>query len=612
MAQKITEKLGIDILPNYWDRRYTKNLEQLSTPTYKVKQIKDVYMTLRDGVKLCVDVYLPEGSKKCPGLVSWSAYSKTMQNIKRGAIPPESLLFDHSLEAGDIDYFVSRGYAFIIPDPRGIGKSEGTFYGVYNPQEQQDIYDMIEWAAIQEWCDGGVGMIGYSYFGICQMLAAALQPPSLKCIMPCSFVDDYYQHGYYGGVGTTYMSIYHELCPSHDTEPWSLKLYGEEKLKEMMAERLKDPDIAVNSYFTKILTTWPPKYHSFYLDFLLNPLDNEFWQQRSCNKIYNKVKIPVYLHCAWSPLGRWSAPIFEAMNDDNLSCPKRLGVLEGYDGLELPYRALNEECLRWYDHWLKDVETGITEEPAMKLNIIGRGYRYETEYPLARTDWKKLYLHTFEQLRWTPAAEGNLPPDSFTHRPPHITTKVETLCYRTDRFTRPTDFTGPIELHLFAAIDAPDANFIVKLWQITAGGTRMPVCRTGSLKASYALDKENSQIGRPAHDFSKRDYITPGEIREYVIEINPIGMVFAPGTAIELEIKAMDNFQHQEHAWEGKMAHLGPIPSADTINYRIYRDKDYQSHILMPYIPYTPNENWLQSICDDDIVVGGSGKGATH
>ena len=153
-----------------------------------------------------------------------------------------------------------------------------------------------------------------------------------------------------------------------------------------MAERLKDPDMAVNSYFTKILTTWPPKYHTFYLDYLLHPLDGEYWQQRSANQIYDQVKVPVYLHCAWSPLGRWSAPIFTAMNDERLNVPKRLGVLEGYDGLELPYRALNEECLRWYDHWLKGVDTGIMDEPLYKFTVLNSGVRYENEWPLARTE----------------------------------------------------------------------------------------------------------------------------------------------------------------------------------------------------------------------------------
>lgn len=293
---EVLKKTELTRVPPYWDSRYTKNLDKLSKPIYEVEKHLDVWMTLSDGTRLCADVYRPKGVDKCPALLSWSAYSKTMQAMKRGALPPESLLFDHSLEAGDIDFFVKRGYAFVIPDPRGIGKSEGEFYGVYNPQEHQDVAEFIDWLGEEPWCDRNVGMIGFSYFGIIQMLAAAKQPKALKCIMPLSFVDDYYQHGYYGGVPSTYMSIYWELCPSHSPVPWSLKMYTEEEVQSKIEERLQNPDIAINSYFTKILTTWPPNYHTFYLDFLLHPEDGPYWQNRSAQNIYDKVQVPVYLN----------------------------------------------------------------------------------------------------------------------------------------------------------------------------------------------------------------------------------------------------------------------------------------------------------------------------
>lgn len=601
MEKLLSEHLGIDVLPHYWDRRYTKNLEKLSKPSYEVKLIEDVWLTLRDGVKVCADVYLPAGAGPSPALVSWSSYGKEMQNIKRGAIPPESLLFDHSLEAGDIDYFVSRGYAYIIPDPRGIGKSEGTFYGVYNPQEQEDTYDVIEWAAEQEWCNGNIGMIGYSYFGIIQILTAAQQPPHLKCIMPCSFVDDYYQHGYYGGVGTTYMSIYWELCPANKSMPWSVKMYGEEKVKEMMKQRLLDPDIGVNSYFSKILTTWPPTYHTFYLDFLLHPLDGEYWKQRSANQIYDKVKIPVYLHCSWSPNGRWSAPIFAAMNDRRLNVPKRLGVLEGYNGLELPYRALNEEMLRWYDHWLKNVDTGIMDEPLYKMNILNAGCRYEHEWPLARTRWRKLYLRSFGRLRWDSEPDSNLPPDGFTHLPPSVSTEVNSLKYRTSRFNVPKEFSGPIELHLFASIDADDANFIVNIYDILPDGSRMPLSRYGALKASHPVDEEKSRIGEPVHDHTVSLPVARCEIKEYVIEINPTAMVVPAGHMLELEITSQNPNECHKQSWTGKIGNMGVIPSNTTTGYKIYRDKNHPSYILMPEIPYTPAELWVQPI--EDVLI---------
>lgn len=610
--EEFKELTGLDNIPPYWDRRYTKNLDKLSKPQYTVKLEESVPIKMRDGITIYADIYYPAEIEKAPALVAWSAYGKTMQNIKRGALPGSSLYFDHSLEAGDIDFFVSRGYTYVIPDPRGIGISEGEFLGIYNPQEQQDVYDTIEWLGTScEYCDGKVALTGYSYFGIIQMLVAALQPPHLTCIMPLSFTDDYYQHGYYGGVPNTYMSMYWELCPANNPVTWTSKMMSEEEMKQRMKDVQKNPDIAIISQFSKMFNTWPPKYHTFYLDYLLHPEEDEFWLQRSAKEIYDKVKVPTYLKCGWAPVGRWSAPVFNAMNSDKLSCYKRCGVMEAYGGMSLPYRFMNEECLRWYDHWMKDIDTGILEEPAMKMNIINRGYRYEKEYPLARTQFKKLYLRTFGQLRWECDPEGNLPPDSFTHRPFNTTNQVETIVYRTDRFSKPTEFTGPMELHLFASIDAQDANLVCKVWQITPGGTRMPLSRSGFLKLSHRHVPEKSQIGRPVHDHSKCVPVEPGKITEFVVEINPIGMVFDPGTMLELEIKASDPFEHQDKAWEAKISHMGVIPSANTINYKIFRDKDYPSYLLMPYIPETPGENWLQPL-DSGTSFAGSGKGATH
>ncbi|MBI9106162.1 MAG: CocE/NonD family hydrolase [Spirochaetales bacterium] len=607
LLEKFKTVSGLEKIPVYWDKRYIKNLDKLSKPEYTVKVEKDVPINLRDGVTIYTDIYRPAELDQAPVLLAWSAYGKTMQAMKRGTLSGASLYFDHSLEAGDIDFFVSRGYVFAIPDPRGIGVSEGEFLGIYNPQEQDDVYDVIEWLGTDYHAGNGkVAMLGYSYFGLIQTLAAAKRPSHLKCIMPMGMSDDYYQHGHYGGVANTYMSMYWELCPANNPVSWSTKMYTEEEMKARIKDVQKDPDIAIISNFNKIFNTWPPKYHTFFLDYLLHPEDGPFWQERSSGQIFDKIEVPIYLKCGWAPNGRWSAPVFNAMTSKDLKSYKRCGVMEAYGGMELPYRFMNEEMLRWYDHWLKDVDTGIVDEPLFKMNIIGRGYRYENEWPLKRTEWRKLYLRTFGKLRWEPDPEGTLPPDSFTHRPPNITTQIETLVYRTDRFSRAMEFTGPVELHLFASIDAEDANFIVKLWQITPGDTRMPLCRFGALKASHRLDPEGCRIGRPVHDHSRRVPVTSGEILEFLIEINPIGMVFDAGTSIELEIKAMDSFEHQDKAWQGKIGHMGPIPSANTINYKIFRDRDYPSYILLPYIPETAGEQWLQPLDDDGAFSGGT------
>ncbi len=596
--ERLLEATGLERIPPYWDRRYLKNPEGLSRPRNAVRAEQDVIMTLADGTRLRVDIYRPDGpdGERCPALLSWSAYGKRMQALKRGCLPSASLLYDHSLEAGDIDFFVRRGYAFVIPDPRGIGLSEGEFLGVYNPQEQSDVCEVIEWCATLPWCSGDVAMLGYSYFGIIQMLAAARRPPHLRCIMPLSFTDDYYQHGYYGGVPHTYLSIYQELCPANNPMPWSSKLYSEETLREMMRLRGEDPDIAVISYFSKILNTWPPRYHSYFLDVLIHEVDGPFWKARSARELYDRVGVPVYIKCGWAPSGRWTAPAFRVMNSPELAVPKRMGVMEGYGGLELPYRYMNEECLRWYDHWLKGVDTGIMDEPPIKMNVLGAGFRYESEWPLASTEWRELYLRSFGKLKWEPDPESGVPPDNLAHSPPSVTAAVPALVYTTEMFTRPTEFTGPVTLYLYASIDAEDANFIVKLWDILPNGERHPICRYGALRASHRLVPELSKPWEPVHDHEHPVPVKPGEIREYVIEINPMAWVFQPGHRISLEIKSMDPAPGQENYWTGKVANMGTIPASRPVLYRIYRDAGHRSRILMPLVRSNPPESWLQPI----------------
>jgi len=90
--------------------------------------------------------------------------------------------------------------------------------------------------------------------------------------------------------------------------------------------------------------------------------------------------------------------------------------------------------------------------------------------------------------------------------------------------------------------------------------------------------------------------VNPGEINEYVIEVNPIGMVFQPGHRIKLEITSTDIFKYQKFSWTGKVGSMGPVPSADTISYKIYRDAQYQSYLSMPLVPFSPQEQWLQPI----------------
>ncbi len=152
-------------------------------PTFdKMIREIDVYIPMRDGVKLCVDVYRPDTSEKLPALLAFAIYNKDFQGPDTAeALPPQPAwapLWTGPLEAGDTHFLVSRGYVHVIGSPRGVGKSEG------GGSREWDSYDLIEWIAAQPWCDGNVGMVGISGFGAEQFHVAKQQPPHLKAIFP--------------------------------------------------------------------------------------------------------------------------------------------------------------------------------------------------------------------------------------------------------------------------------------------------------------------------------------------------------------------------------------------------------------------------------------------
>ena len=582
------KKVGLSKQP-YWSTKYLKNVKELSKPVYKIREERDVHVTVRDGVKLCMDVFRPDvEGEKFPALVAWSTYGKSQQSLRRLPRPYGSLMFDHSIEAGDIDFWVTRGYVFVIPDPRGIGKSEGEWNGMYSLQEQEDCYDVIEKVAQRPWCDGNIGMIGFSYFGFIQPIVAALQPPHLKAIMPIHVGDSFYLHAYPGGILTDYYFRFLTLNQPNNPVSEAEKSYTAEELKFKINERLEDPFIRSNSNFVKTLETWPPRFNTWFLDLLLHPLDGPFWKVRSEQTIRDKIKIPV---CGVIELmdGVGSTPyisgVFKMFADPKLNVPKKVFVAGRR--LKCPYRFSSEEMLRWYDHWFKGIDTGIMDEPPIKIFVMGvNRYRYEKEWPLSRTRWTKLYLQRYKKLDTEPERDEDIPPDILVHEPPTISLATDTpSCrYATEPLTRPIEVTGPVALNLYAAIDVEDANFIAKLWDVSPNGER-PIS-SGTLRASHrTLVEERSKPWLPVHDHTNSVPVKPGQVEEYAIEMTVTSNVFQLGHRIELEIKTMDPSPDSTS--------VGPIPSPWVTIYRIYRDAKYQSHLMLPVIPETPPELWI-------------------
>src|SRR5215210_3193579 len=261
---------------------------------------RDLLVAARDGVRLAVDVYRPPGERPFPALLALSPYGKGKQAIVPSPRPPTSPLWDGGVEAGDPAFLTSHGYVHVIADCRGVNKSEGEYRGWMSKQEAEDGYDLVEWIAAQPWCDGNVGMVGVSYFGTMQVLAAAERPPHLKAIFVSGGHYDFYETTYHGGV-MWFMPRAAREGRGGDSG-WAftdritsrmLETYSEEEVARRVAERLADPDVAAWPNLVHVLNY--PKHHEAWFDIVLNELDGEWYEERNPVNLARDIDIPVYL-----------------------------------------------------------------------------------------------------------------------------------------------------------------------------------------------------------------------------------------------------------------------------------------------------------------------------
>ena len=172
----------------------------------------DVRVPMRDGCELSVDVFRPDDDGPGPALLGMSPYGKEIQSLAIAPQPVQSPVYRRSIEAGDPAILTGAGYAHVIADVRGIGKSGGVYRGWMSAEEGRDGHDLVEWIAAQPWCDGNVGMVGVSYYGAVQLNVAANQPPHLKAIMPWNAPADFYREAtHHGGIRQIFMWILYGL-----------------------------------------------------------------------------------------------------------------------------------------------------------------------------------------------------------------------------------------------------------------------------------------------------------------------------------------------------------------------------------------------------------------
>lgn len=584
--------------------------ELISQPEYDIVLEEDVWVTMRDGVRLCVDVYRPDVEGRFPALVSWSWYGKDSEKLPTNPEwqPSDYLRGTGGHECGEQWYFVPRGYVQVIPDIRGVGKSEGSLTHDW----AKDGYDLIEWIAEQPWCNGNVGMIGMSAFAMSQYIIAAEQPPHLKAIMPFEGITDYYRHFYYHGGIFCYLFPLHlwGLTPIETKpQPASFREFSEEELKKKMAEIQGNLDIRCIPYLYLISVC--PQMNPIEFDLMAHPHDGPFYQNISAYPRFKDIKIPSYLGARWNGWVLHLPGDFDAF--EKIAAPKgskKMLVVpsDNYGGMDRPFHEVQDVCLRWYDHWLKGNDTGLMEEPPLTIFVQGvNKWRYETEWPLAATQWTKFYLR--ESGRLSAEAPGESEgAEKFTSNPWANPTQgfrradvlakadpVPKVSYETDPLKENLDVTGPIAMHWYASIESkgikartwkrqeievsdPDTNdtdWYLKLFDVDVDGGCRCVAE-GWLKAShYEVDEAKSKPWEPFHPHTRSLPIKPGEIILYACDMRMTSNVFLMGHRIKLEISGQDQVQ----------ALWYHLPHMVHVTHTIFSTADRPSYLLLPVIP---------------------------
>jgi uncharacterized protein len=564
----------------------------------------DVAVPMRDGVNLAVDIYRPQAPGRFPALLAFAVYNKDIQGpAMTEALPAQpafSALWMGPMEAGDTHYFVSRGYVHVIGGPRGIGKSEG------GGSREWDCYDLIEWIAAQPWCDGNVGMVGISGFGAEQMAVARQQPPHLKAIFPFDPRGAYghlggFRHEYPGGVVHVFRYMLAHFSAMHQNRgrPGTLPPQREEWWREAMANL----DYRMYPHIFNVVTQ-KGEHMPAYFDVLINPYDSEQAVQASEAGFAN-IKIPAHTGSGWYGYTYKTHLNGAETYFEKIQAPKKLTFL-GPAHLERPFHTMHGEILRWHDHWLKGLDTGVMAEPPVRYWVMGANqWRTADAWPPANVAWTNLYLSGWEKLSARAPKAGSaddfVPPDSFLQMPLAQTNTVTRLRYMTDPLTEDVTIAGPSVLVLHAAINQSDTNWIVILKDVgpdvsvqTAreGERQVPAnllereLTRGWLKASHrALDEKRSRPGRPWHPLTRETQkpVTPGEIVEYQIEILATANCFKAGHRIAVDITALDVPTGVAGATNAEYVPYH-VCSSRTVVHHVHHDPKHPSHLLLPVL----------------------------
>lgn len=564
----------------------------------------DVPITVDDGTVLRADVYRPVKEGKYPVLITYGPYGKGMpfkvgykdqwriMAEKHPDVTAGSTNTYQNWEVADPEKWVRHGYVCIRVDSRGAGRSPGKI-DIFSPRETRDFYECIEWAAVQPWSNGKIGLNGISYYAMNQWHVATLQPPHLAAICAWEGAADFYRdivrHG--GIASLTFWENWYTTQVIHLEHGYGSRGFVDPNSGLFVSgpETLTDEELAVKRVDLSGMV-------------LAHPLDDPFYRERSPE--WSKITVPVLSAANWGGQGLHPRGNFEGFTQ-SASKSKWLEVhgLEHWTEFYTDYGR--ELQLRFFDRFLKGVENGWEKQPPVQLQVrhIDRFVeRAEQEWPIARTVWTKLYLDPARRMLQSTRSENEA---RVSYR-----AMGDGLTFVSAPMEAETEITGPLALKLFLASSTIDADVFAVVRVFDPAGNEVdfqgaldphtPVAN-GWLRASHRkLDTERTREYRPYHSHDEYQPLVRNEAYELDVEIWPTSIVVPPGYRIALTLLGKD-FERPIAAQEAGLGTVlnpmrgsGPFLHDNRLDrpaevfdnvHTIYGGGERGSYLLLPVIP---------------------------
>ena len=560
-------------------------------------------ITVDDGLVLRADVYRPVTDGPVPVILNYGIYAKGLAYQDGYPLQWEKMVADYpeitrassckyqNWETTDPERWVPHGYAIVRVDSRGAGWSPG-FMDPASPRETRDLFQCIEWAGTQSWSNGKVGMLGISYYASNQWRVACLNPPHLAAIIPWEGQNDRYRDsGYHGGI----LCQFQERWAKHQVANIQYGRGERAKKNPNTGESVAGPVTLSDEELARNRV-------DAFEELKKHPLDDAWHRSRSAD--LSLVATPLLTCANWGGQGIHPRGNFNGYTETPADTPKWLEVhgdthwsLFSSDyGLDLQKR--------FFDCFLKGERNGWDRQPRVQLNVRHPGERFvrrhEEEWPLARTQWTKLYLDpTARTLEPLPAAAGAVAYDALG----------DGITFMGAPFDKETEITGPMAARLYVSSSTADTDLflIVRVFdpagkELTFMGSTDPntPIANGWLRASHRrLDPVKSTPWRPYHPHDRVEPLTPGEIYECEVEIVTSCIVVPAGWRVALTVRGKDyeydgelsEFASKFHygtRGTGGMTHNDPDSRPPAVfggTVTLHAGRGREPYLLLPIIP---------------------------